>query len=310
MGILSFGLFSCGSGSEDKAKNEEEQSTDHTEYSSKSGIVTANLPDGWKNDGTGPDSFTLYSYIMDNTGDIHKDIIDDYAELLDEVKEVKVDGLPALTKKEKFQQNQEMISRTWLVYNGTDIICVVVQSEKEKWDDKVASDILKRIKINKRGANVSLPEPVEEKRFIRPESFPEELAESFKEHYANNSKTLSIENLEKSTNIYLALKEIGKENLDNIDEASKLVVDSLAKVNGFEDSKVFMNTIKISFTAFSIINAFTELKKIESGSESYKMSYDMIKSIIIQTEICKEDMQFVYNNWDICKEFVKNIEAK
>lgn len=313
MVVFFLGLFSCGSGSEDKAKNEEEQTTGNTvgEYSDADGVVTANLPDGWKNDGTGPDSFKLYSYIMDNTGDIHKDIVtDDWVDLLDKVKEVNVDGLPALTKKEKFQQNQEMISRTWLVYNGTDIICVVVQSEKEKWDDSVASNILSRIKINKRKGNVSLPEPVEKEKFIRPESFPEIIAESFNEHYVNNPAILSIENIEKSTQIYLAIKELGEENLNYSDDASKLVIDSVVNANGLEDSQVFLETIKVSFVSFDLIKAFTELKKIESGSETYKLSYDMIKSMIIQTEISKEDIDFVYNNWEKCKEFVKNIEAK
>ncbi|RLD70756.1 MAG: hypothetical protein DRJ10_20055 [Bacteroidetes bacterium] len=313
MVVFFLGLFSCGSGSEDKAKNEEEQSTDNTagEYSDADGVVTGNLPDGWKNDGTGPDSFKLYSYIMDNTGDIHKDIVtDDWVDLLDKVKEVNVDGLPALTKKEKFQQNKEMISRTWLVYNGTDIICVVVQSEKEKWDNHVASDIIARIKINKRKGNVSLPEPVEKAKFIRPELFPETIAESFNEHYANNSAILSIENIDKSAKIFLALKELGKENLNYSDDASKLVIDSVVNTNGLEDSQVFLETIKVSFVSFDLIKAFMELKKIEKDSESYKMSYDIIKSMIIQTEVNKEDILFVYNNWDTCKEFVKNIEAK
>ncbi len=312
--IVSFlGLFSCGDGSEDKSKNEEEQSTNNNiadEYSAADGLITANLPEEWKNDGTGPDSFKLYSYIMDNTGDIHKDIIDNYAELLDEVKEVNVDGLPALTKKEKFQQNQEMISRTWLVYNGIDIICIVVQSYTENWDDNVADNILSQIKINKRKGNVSLPESIEKAKFIRPESFPETIAESFNEHYVNNPTILSIENIDKSAKIFLALKGLGKENLNYSDDVSKLVIDSVVNANGLENSQVFLETIKVSFVSFDLINAFTELKKIDKDSESYKTSYDIIKSMIIQTEVNKEDILFVYNNWDTCKKFVKNIETK
>ena len=301
---LSVCMFSCGGGAKDKSNNGEEQSNISIMFSAEDGLITAELPEGWQIDGSGPDYFKLYSYIMDNTGDIHKDIIDPYAEILDEVKQVKVDGLPALTKKEKFQQNKAMISRTWLVYNGIDIICVVVQSDMTKWKDEVADNIISLIKINKREENPILPGTVEKGKYIRPDSFPEQVAESFNEHYSQKSTMLTLENIQKSTNIYLALKEIKKENIDFSDEASKFVLDSVSKANSIEDSKTFLYTVKTTIAAIDIIKSFTKLKDIAVDSEDYKMSFNFVKSMVIQTETSKEDLIFVYNNWDACKELV------
>ena len=292
MVVLSAFLFSCGNGSNEENKDEQNDNVTG-EYTSEDGLITAKLPNGWNNDGTGPNTFKVYSYIMENTGDIHKDIVSDYLELLDEVKEVKVDNLPALTKKEKFQQNKEMISRTWLVYNGTDIICIVVQSEEPQWDDNVAKNIASLIKINKRKDNVKLPAPIEKEKYIRPESFPELVAESFKDYYLDKPAILSVENIEKSLKIYIVLKELGKEKINYEDEAQMAVLDSIVTANGLENSEVFIKTIKIAYVAFDLINGFSKLDKLETDTESYKISFEILKSMIEQTKICKEDIIFV-----------------
>lgn len=312
MVILSISLFSCDGGSKEKTKQVESQSINNTAfsgYSAEDGLITIKLPDGWKNDGNGPNGFKVYAYIMDNTGDIHKDIIDEYAELLDEVKEIKVDGLPTLTKKEKFQQNQEMISRTWLIYNGKDIICVVVRTEMAQWNDSVADNILSGIKINKREENVELPKPFEGKKFIRPESFPEQIVESFNESYAT-SAVLSVKNMEKCSTVFQALKGLEKENVEYSDAASVLLLDSVATANGLENYEQFIKTVKVSSVAFGLFAAFTEMEKLEKGSESYKMSSTILQSMITQTGTSKEDLKFVYNNWDMCNTFVNNFNTK
>ncbi|NOR45331.1 MAG: hypothetical protein GQ534_07060 [Candidatus Delongbacteria bacterium] len=234
--ILSVLFLGCGGdsskGKTEKVKEQNSEEKILNQYTSKDGVITAKLPDGWNNKGKGPDNYSMYAYVSDNTGDIHKDIKTfDYQEQLDEVQEIKVDELPALTVKRKFMQREEMIGRTWLVYNGFDIIEVVVQSNTATWNDGIADQIISLIKINKRSENVTMPKPIEEKRYIRPESFPVSI-EKFNDYYSNEA-VFTVDKIKQSTNIYIALKDLQNKGLS--EEAAKVVSDSIYAANGLED---------------------------------------------------------------------------
>ena len=307
--ILSVFMWSCG-GSTDEEATSDENTEQGGSYAAIDGLITAEMPDDWTKDGKGPNTFKIYSYLMDEGSDMHKDIIHDYGfPVIDEVAEVKVDGLPALTLKEKFSQNKEMIGRTWLIYNGTVVINVTVQSEEANWDDAVAKKMIALVKVSQREANVKLPKPMEEEQFILPESFPEDLIAQFDEHYSENP-VLTLESVQASIAIHKVLKDSEEQTNALSDEQKKEFVETTVTSNGFQNTDEYVKIGVITSTCFQLIKSLEGLKDIDESSVDYKLSYDVLQSIITQGNINKDDIRFVYDNQEISKECVKVHKAK
>ena len=307
--ILSVFMWSCG-GNTDSEANSDENTEQDGSFTAIDGLITAEMPNDWTKDGKGPNTFSMYSYLMDEGSDMHKDIIHDYGfPAIDKVAEIKVDGLPALTLKEIFSQNKEMIGRTWLIYNGTVVINVTVQSEKANWNDAVAKKMIALVKVTQRETNVQLPGPIEEPRFVRPETYPEEVLARFDEHYTKTS-VLTIENIQASINTYKFLKDSAEQHKDFNEEQKKEFVENAVTSNGFKNSEEYIKIILVANTGLELIHSALGLKNIDENSADYKISYDILNSIITQATINKDDIRFIYDNWDISKECIKLHEAK
>ncbi len=302
--ILSIFMWSCG-GSTDKEAISDVDNEQSGSYVAIDGLITAEMPDDWTKDGKGPNTFSMYSFLMDEGSDMHKDIIHDYGfPVIDKVAKVKVDGLPALTLKEKFSQNEAMIGRTWLIYNGTVVINVTVQSEEANWDDAVAKQIIALVKISQREANVQLPAPIEDSRFMRPETYPEKALAKFDEHYVENS-ILTLENIQASINIYKAFNDSTNKSEGLSEEQKKEFVEEIVTSNGLKSSEEYLKILTVTATCLKLIKLAVELNDLKENSEAYKMSYVITTAIITQGNINKDDIRFFYDNWDISTECIK-----
>lgn len=309
--IFSMLLWSCGSSEESETDSENTTNEEQTgEFTASGGLVKANLPEGWTKDGKGENGFKIYSYLLDEGTDIHKAIKHDYGfPDIDEVKEVTVDGLPALTLKEKMMQNEAMICRAWLVYTGSKIVNITVQSPEAAWDDAVAEKVISTVKITERESSVELPKPAENPIFIKPDEFPEEVLAMFESDFSE-TPTLTAEVIENSLKTNTAIKETVKNNSDLSNDNKTLLIDSLAKAQGFESVEAYIKVPAVAESCFKIINAYNDLKDMDKGGQEYKMSHSIVSSVISQVGVAKDDVRFVYDNWELSKQCVNEILEK
>jgi len=272
-------------------------------------LVTAIVPEEFQVRGEGIDAegdHRLY-VMIDNDREFYKIMEYDYAEILEPNKETKVDGLPALTNKHKYQANGDMIARTWLIWNGIDQIQITVQAPAKKINDETAKTLIDLIKINKREGNPELPEPKEEARHIAPEVFPEDGIMLFEEYFSKNI-VLDLEKITNAIKFYDAMV-----NLDSTDIADKEIeqdalFNELAQECGLDNYAQFEQITMSSNAVYSLMHSFNEIQEFDAESEDYKFTYDIIKSFIEQSKLSYEDIRFVFNEWDHVKPFVLQLE--
>ena len=99
---------------------------------------------------------------------------------------------------------------------------------------------------------------------------------SFNETFIDKA-ILTVGNLEQSSEIYKGLQEFQKETTSISDEKSKNVLDSISASHGIDDSKVFLQIVKITASSFDIFAALKELDKVEEDTQDYKMSFNLIE---------------------------------
>ena len=303
---------SCGGDNKTGNKDSEEETTTHQDgkFSALEGLITAQIPDQYTIEGEGinaKDDHRLY-ITVDNDREFY-DIMDhDFAEIIDPNKEVKVDGLPALTNKYKYQANGDMIARTWLIYNGTDQIQITVQAPLSGWDDAIANDLITYMKINERKSNVNLPEPMEEAYHIRPETFPEAGLKMFEDHLSEEV-VLNTDAINNAMAFHKAMTMLKKEDIKDSEEEQKAYLDELAIENGLNDYTHFEQIVMSSNIAYTFMGSFLEIEGIDENSADHELSYDILKSAVEQGHLSLADVRFVYDEWELVKGFIKQLEA-
>lgn len=307
-----FIFYSCGS-AEDKGKNKNDSKEEVAQnYQSSTGNLIVELKDGWTKGQTGiegPEGHKLYAYNFESSGDIYEDIDDDYSEKLDEVKEVNVDGLPALTIKRKFMQNEVVMQRVWLIYNGIDVILFAVQAPEAKFNDEIALAVIPNVKITERQENVELPSKAKEK-YVKPANFPEDIANKLTDLYAENV-ILTDDIINKVQTALQAIQNYDNEGFDfeNADEAANQLVDSIAKANGVDGWYQIEKTVSVAFTSAGILlPLMAHLDSIDENSVDYAASIDIVKSSISNYNISLEDLKYCYENWDKVVGFMESQE--
>ncbi len=307
---LSF-LLSCGgnsNGEKDTSDSDTKTEKQENKLSIKDGLITAVVPEEFQIRGEGIDAEGNHRlYVMiDNDREFYEIMEYDYAEILDPNKETKVDGLPALTNKHKFQANGDMIARAWLVWNGIDQIQITVQAPAENFDDEIANSLIELIKISERDGEPTLPEPVEEARHIVPEVFPENGIMLF-EDYLSQDVVLDIEKIANAMKFFDAM--ISMDSTDISEEKPEMeVLDELAVENGLDDFAQFEQIVMSSNAAYSLMHSFNDIQNLDTESDDYKMTYDIIKSFIEQSKLSYDDAKFVFEEWDHVKPFIIQLE--
>ncbi|MDA3911238.1 MAG: hypothetical protein PF448_07775 [Bacteroidales bacterium] len=303
-------ILSCGGETSDK-KSDDETKTENQEakLSAKDGLVTAELPSEFKARGEGIDAADEHRlYVMiDNEREFYKIMEYDYAEILDPNKETKIDGLPALTNKYKYQANGDMIARTWLIWNGIDQIQITVQAPAENFDDELANKLIGLIKINEREGELVLPEPKEEARHIVPETFPEDGIMLFEEYFSKDV-VLDLEKIANAMSFFDAMVNIDSTDIADEEMEQTEFLNNLAKEYGLDNYAQFEQITMSSNGAYSLMHSFNEIQTLDEESEDYKFTYDIIKSFIEQSKLSYEDIKFVFDEWDQVKRFVLQLE--
>jgi hypothetical protein len=303
-------MFSCGGGS---SSSSEEISTSDTGDKSAVNVypsegLSIKLNSDW-NGKSGPKNHSLYSYIMEGSGDIYADIEDPYSETLEEANEVIVDGLPALTVKRKFMANESKVARKWFIYNGTDLIEFTVEAPEADFDDQLAGSIIKDVKITNRGEGVVLPTNKKGKEYNKPASFPDKMAEQLADLFSDEA-TLSDEVMTNAGNAMVAIKAYGERNvkIELGDNAPVEILDSLVMLNGFENWNELKNVMSVSFTSLAAVIPFmSDLENMEEGS-NYSMTMDVVRSSISDYNISLEDLKYTYDNWQKVTDFLNSLE--
>jgi hypothetical protein len=180
-----------------------------------------------------------------------------------------------------------------------------VQSPETNWDDAVAEKVISTVKITDREASVTMPKPVGNPLFEKPDNFPEEVIGIFKENF-NNTPVLSVEAIENSIAINATIQKDIKDS-EFSDDKKRLLLDSIVKANGFEALEDYIKIPAVTETCFKVIKVHKDFENMEKDSEEYKISRNLISSIIDQVKIAEEDVRFVYDNWDLSKECLKKI---
>jgi hypothetical protein len=311
---LIFLFSSCGGGKqENQAKtNTKEDQSELRNFTAQSGLIIGeNIPESYTIEPTrivAAGDIRLWTMI-DNDRDFYKIMEYDYAEILDPNKETKIDGLPALTNKHKYQANGDMIARTWLIWNGIDQIQITVQAPAENWDDNIAEDLISYIRITEREGEPTLPKPKEDPKHIVPTVFPEEGIMLFETHLSKDA-ILTTKKIENAMRFFEAMISIDSTDYANNEEIDhQAVLNQLAKENGLKDYTSFEQITMSSNAAYSLMHSFNDIMEMDKESEDYNFTYDITKSFIEQANLSYSDIRFVYDNWESVKPFVKQLEA-
>jgi len=303
-------ILSCGGETSDKkSDNETKTENQETKLSVKDGLVTAIVPEEFQVRGEGIDAegdHRLY-VMIDNDREFYKIMEYDYAEILEPNKETKVDGLPALTNKHKYQANGDMIARTWLIWNGIDQIQITVQAPAENFNDEIVNSLIELIKINKKEGDPVLPEPKEEARHIAPELFPEDGIMLF-ETYFSKDVVLDVEKIANAMQFFDAMVSLDSTDISEDEAEQGEVLNNLAKEYGLDNYAQFEQITMSSNAAYSLMHSFNEIQTLDAESDDYKFTYDIIKSFIEQSKLSYDDVKFVFEEWDQVKPFVLQLE--
>ena len=311
---LLVGLFivfaqSCGGNDETGHAEEKQDPKESGTFSAEGGLVTADVPDQYRVEGArilAEGDIRLYIRIV-NDSEFYKIMEYGHAEILDKNKETEVDGLPALTNKHKYQTNQEMIARTWLIWNGIDQIHITVQAPAENWSDEVAEDLITYIKINEREAGLELPVQKEKAAHIVPEAFPEEGVMLF-EDSLSQEVVLDVDTLSRVMRFFEAMVNLKESDIEDPEAGQEAALNELAVEYGLADYSEFEQVTMSSNGAYTLMHSFVEIQELEEGSEAYKFTSEIIKSVIQQAELSYQDIRFVFDEWEHVKAYVKQLE--
>lgn len=307
--IASLVMVACGSSESKQDKGNTQKSSSGNLYEDDN-LIVENL-DNW-NGKQGPNGFGFYTWAIESSGDIYKDIEDQYSENKEPVKEVEVDGLPALTKLKEYQQNETIKERVWLIWNGKSVIQFSVKAPINNFDDNEAMKLIKQVKIKHREAEVSLPEP--KKQYAeKPDHFPEETVNQFADYWSTES-VLSDSALQNvlAMNTYLNQVATGAvESNYDWENNKQTLLDSLALEYHLKDWAHFEHIVKACGGAVEpLIKLLVDLETIDKNSENYALTKDAVIQITNQTHVSVPDLHYVYNNWDKANEFLRALKTE
>ncbi len=139
--------------------NQETISTEQDIKTFETAYISVSLDNNWTVTGSGAhnnDGYSVFSYVVDSSGDIYKDFNQDHKQI-GEITETTVDGMPAVTRIQEYKSNEIMRSRAYLIYDGKNIIAVTVAAPQEVYNDDTAKAIAEHISVLHKGENVTLP---------------------------------------------------------------------------------------------------------------------------------------------------------
>jgi len=296
-------LISCGSSNDEDNQQTEENETKQSVY--KDSYVSVELDKDWNvNDGGAYNEttgYSVFSFGVYSSGDIHDDFIEDH-EQIGEITETTVDGMPALTRLQKYKSNEMRMGRVWLIYDGTDIISFNVDAPENEFNDDVAQEIIAKVTVLNKGENVTFPEKVK-KTYFRPEEFPEELLNKFSEYLATDV-LLTEENVKNAIVLIDTLKNIDTTGVYALSDEQKIALtDSIYQTYGFDNTQ---NMLDIVYKPVMASVVFLAL--FENQDDNNPVADELIIDMLKQNSVSKEDIRFTYDNWELTSELLNRLE--
>jgi len=300
-------LPSCGNSNKQSETNSS-NTKDTKQVSEKKVFETENISVRLDNDWTitssgaqNNDDYSVFSFIVNSSGNIYNDFNNDL-EQIGEVTETTIDGMPAITRKQKFQQNETKLSRVWLIYNGENVLSFNVAAPENIFDDKVAKSIASKVKILHKGKNVQLPVDGKSK-YMKPEIFPKNTINKFKDVLSSDN-SLTIDLMNNAIKTLSALQSIDETKIANLSKDEKMAIaDSIYSSHGFANiDEMLDKTLKPTIICATILTMIDKKKTDEN------VMVPFLKDFISQNEVSFEDLKFTYDNWDLVMKLDKLAE--
>ena len=296
---LSVFLWSCGGDKSDKTNSEKTEKTENTKtktFSNK--YLSVELTGDWtisKSSAKNSAQYSLYSFKEENTSNIY-DAFNKDLEQIGDITETTVDGMPAVTRIQKFMQNDMKTSRVWLIYDGVNIISFNVAAPEKIFDDKIAKSIVAKVKILNKGQNVKLPTK-EKSEFVKPAEFPEQTLNNLKDVLVKDS-FLSETIIQNALKTFTTLQDYDTLKVHDLNkEARMAIADSIARLNGFDNVNVmFTKVLQPSLTCATVLGM------IEKGGSQDNTNLMFLKDFLSQNKLSYADLKCTYENWDLIME--------
>ena len=296
---LSVILWSCGGDKSDKTTSEQTEKTDNATtkiFSNK--YLSVELTGNWtisKYGASNDEKYSLFSFKEENTSNIYDAFNKDFEQIGD-ITETTVDGMPAVTRIQKFMQNEMKTSRVWLIYDGVNIISFNVAAPEKIFDDEIAKSIVSKVKILNKGQNVELPTK-EKSEFVKPTEFPEQTLNDLKDVLIEDS-FLSKTIIQNALKTFTALQDYDTLKVQDLNkEARMTIADSAANANEFSNiNEVFNKVLKPSLTCATV------LSMIEKDNSQNKINSIFLKDFLSQNKLSYADLKCTYENWDLIME--------
>ena len=302
---LIFALYSCGVGDSKKeeknAGKAQSSSAKTVTFSTK--YLSIELPSGWVVSQYGAhnaEGFSIFSFIAGSSGGDLRDGFNKDHEVISEDTETTVDGLPAVTRKQKYMQNEVKILRTWIIDDGKNLISFNVAAPEKVFNDDKANELVKKVIVTNHYDTNSGEEKTSNK-MAKPAEFPQKTFNEISDIFSENA-VLSDEKIANAVKALKALK--GFEGTVD-DNRGMAIADSVAKANGVDNFEEL--TTKILPTAYTAVTVLKLMEETESYNNDVKrnMAMDMIKGFVTQNNISAADLKYTYDNWDKVAELMQ-----
>jgi len=301
--FASTALISCGGSNDEDNQQTEENETKQSVY--KDSYVSIELDNDWNvNDGGARNEttgYSIFSFGVYSSGDIHEDFLVDH-EQIGEITETTVDGMPAVTRLQKYKTNEMRMGRVWLIYDGTDIVSFNVDAPENEFNDDVAQEIIAKVTVLNKGENVKLPKK-EGKTYFKPEEFPEDIINNFSE-YLSTDVILTEENVKNAIVLMDTLINFDTTGVNALsDEQKNALADSINQEYGFDNMQ---NMIDITYKP--VMASIMFLALFENHDDNNPIADELIIDMLKQNSVSKEDIKFTYDNWEIISELLNKFE--
>jgi hypothetical protein len=297
-------LISCGGDKSGDSVRKSESSNDGSAKIYKTDELSIELGNDWtvSRDGAHNSKYSIFAYLARNTGNIYDSFNQDH-EQVGEISETTVDGMPAVTRLQKFRQNEVKMSRVWLIYDGKNIIALTVAASENIYDDNFARELISKTKILHKGNNVKLPVEGERvtdntNKYKKPSSFPEEFVRSLNDVLVSDA-VLTEENMNNAVKVVETIQKMsGSEEKDKNE-----IINNVAKEQGFSDFDDMMNkTLKPSILSATVLSMIEK-----NNSEAVKT---ILKALLGENKLSYADLKFTYDHWDEVMNLYNMIQKK
>ncbi len=286
--FLSVFVVSCGQKKNDNSSHKTNTIENSTSKKYSDKYLSVDLSNDWSVSeyGAHNKTYSIFSFKVDSRGNIYDDFNKDHQQI-GEISKTTVDGMPAITRLQKYMQNKMKKCRVWLIYDGKNVISFNVAADENVFNDAEANSIMAKVKILNKGKNVKLPTKQNKEEYSKPDSYPADVIAKLKDVLSEDS-ILTEESLNNAMNAIIKMQQIDKA------DSNDSVINSIVTKYGFSSLDELLNkTLKPATTCAFIMNM------IKNSADQQLDNISFIKDFILQNKVSAADLKFTYEHWDL-----------